>query len=265
MQLPAEAILFGNAGRTGSAKSLSFSGSNASGSVFATGAASIGIPLPISLSGQADEQFALGVTGKYIKAIGVVRAQDNGSVITPNNIAGQFPVIHTPQPDQPTDLLNNDGGHGMGVDVGLAWSSGGTTFSATARNVVNTFKWNTSGLKAILGSATFDGTTNASKFDDTLYSLAPATMRAALEAEKFQPEIAAGIAKRSGSFLLLTALSIPYCPICFHNPCWKSCWAKNTSSGFILRLRWNGIYTFESISSIPVTFQLETTNSQGMG
>ena len=198
----AEAILFGNAGRTGTAKSLSFGGSNASASAFATGAVSIGIPLPISITGQAGEQFALGVTGKYIKGIGVVRAEDNGSVITPNNIAAQFPVIHTTQPDSPTGLLSNDGGSGMGVDLGVAWSAGGTTFSATARNVVNTFKWNTTGLKATLGSASFDGTVSKTSFSDTAYSLAPASMRTALEAEKFQPEVAVGIARRSGSFLL---------------------------------------------------------------
>jgi hypothetical protein len=197
----AEAILYGNAGRTGTPKSLSFSGSTASGSMFATGAASIGIPLPLSITGATDEQVAVGVTGKIIKGIGVVRAQDNGSVITIDNVAANFPMIHTAKPDSPSDLLNKDAGSGMGVDVGLAWSAGGTTVSATARNVINTFKWSTTNLKATLGTASFDGTTNKASFSDTLYSLAPASMRTALEAEKFQPEIAGGIAHRSGSFL----------------------------------------------------------------
>jgi hypothetical protein len=211
----AEAILFGNAGRNnGTAKNLSFSGSNASGSVFATGAVSIALPLPIHPTGRPDEQFSLGVTGKYIRSLFVARAMDNGSLVTVNNINVQFPIIHTPIPDSTSslsDLWNKNGGSGYGVDVGLAWSAGGTTISATARNVVNTFAWKTTGLKAVLGTATFDGTNNAgsnvANFGDTTYSLAPASMRAALEAEKFQPEIAGGISHRTSKLLLSADVS----------------------------------------------------------
>jgi hypothetical protein len=70
---------------------------------------------------------------------------------------------------------------------------------------VNTFAWKTSSLTANLGTASFNGTGgNTTVFHDTAYALAPASMRAALEAEKFQPEIAAGISHRT-SMLLLSA------------------------------------------------------------
>ncbi len=193
-----EAILYGNAGRTGTAKNLAFNGSNAGGSSFATGAASIAIPLPFTPTGRPGEQFSLGVTGKYIQGLGVARAQDNGSLVTPNNIAVAFPAIYTDS--------NHVGssGSGVGVDLGLAWTDGATTFGATARNVVNTFAWSTSALMSTLGTVSFDGNTSKTNFDVAPYASAPAAMRAAIEAEKFKPEIAVGVAHRMDK-LTLTA------------------------------------------------------------
>ena len=186
----AEAILYGNAGRTGTAKNLSFNGSNASGSSFVTGAASIAIPLPFAPTGRPGEQFSLGVTGKYIAGAAVARAQDNGSLVTPDNIAVSFPAIYT------DSAHLGKSGSGVGIDVGLAWTDGATIIGATARNVINSFAWSTSALRFTPGTVSFDGTTSKTNFDGAPYSSAPASMRSALEAEKFQPEIAAGFAHR---------------------------------------------------------------------
>jgi hypothetical protein len=194
----AEALLFGNAGRTGSAKSFTFKGSNASAAAFTTGAVSVALPFPI---GRPDQELSIGITGKYVVGSAVVRAQDNGSAVSPANLDVQFPIIYSPL-SAGSGFPNN--GSGAGLDVGIAWSSRSTTFGATVQNVVNTFQWSTAGLRTKLGTASFDGTTSASSFDDTLYSVAPASMRAALEAEKFKPAVAAGIAHRTSS-LLLTA------------------------------------------------------------
>lgn len=192
----AEALLFGNAGRTGTPKSLTLNGSSALGSTFGTGAVSFGIPVS---HGDHGEVFSIGVTGKYVVGLAMGRAQDNGSQVTVNNINVQFPVIYT------DSASIGNSGSGLGVDVGLAWSNTGTTFSATARNVVNTFAWSTSSLRSRVGSFTFDGTTpNRGSFNAAPYASAPQVMRTAIEAEKFQPELAAGVAHRAGS-LLLTA------------------------------------------------------------
>ena len=192
----AEALLFGNAGRTGTPRSLALNGSSALGSTFGTGAASIGIPVS---HGDHGETFSIGVTGKYVVGIAMGRAQDNGSQISVNNINVQFPLVYTD-----TASIGNSGS-GVGVYVGLAWSNTSTTFSATARNVVNTFAWSTSSLRSRVGSFTFDGTgSGKSVFDAAPYANAPQAMRTAIEAEKFQPEVAGGIAHRKGS-LLVTA------------------------------------------------------------
>lgn len=194
----AEAILFGNAGRTGSPKNLAFAGSSAGGSAFVTGAASVAIPLPFAPTGRPGEQVSLGLTGKYVRGLAVGRAQDNGSLVTPGNIAVAFPAIFT------DSSHIGDSGSGVGVDVGLAWTDGATTIGATARNVMNSFAWSTSSLKSTPGTVTFDGKDSKTSFDQAPYASAPAAMRAALEAEKFKPEIAVGFAHRMDK-LTLTA------------------------------------------------------------
>lgn len=187
-----EALLYGNAGRTGTAKDLSLAGSSASGSSFVTGAASVAFPLPFKPSGRAGEQFSFGVTGKYVVGAAMGRAQDNGSTVTSSNIAVSFPAIFT----HPDSISGEGSGSGMGLDLGLAWSDGSTTIGATVRNVVNTFAWDTKSLVSSPGIVKFNGTVNDTEFETAPYSSAPAAMRAALEAEKFKPEFAAGISRR---------------------------------------------------------------------
>ena len=191
----AEALLYGNAGRTGSAKDLSFKGSSMHGSSFATGAASVAIPLPLMLMGPLDK-ISMGLTVKYVQGLAVARAQDAGSSVTASNVAVAFPAIFTD-----SSHVGNSGS-GVGVDLGLAWNSGGTTVGATVRNVINSFKWSTTSLSSTPGTVTFDGTNSTNNFDSAPYASAPAAMRAAVEDEKFKPEIAAGIAHRSGSYML---------------------------------------------------------------
>ena len=191
----AEALLFGNAGRTGSAKSFDFSGSNANGSLFGVGAVSYGIPLKKNDRG---DQVALGVTAKYVRGFAAARAADHGSVTSPDAINVEFPVIYTD-----SNHVGN-AGSGFGVDLGLSWSKSRTTFSVAARNVVNSFAWSTDAFTSRAGGFTFDGVNNGSDFDAAPYSSAPAAMRTAFEAEKFKPELAAGVAHNFGK-LLLTA------------------------------------------------------------
>jgi hypothetical protein len=189
----AEAIVFGNAGRTGSARNLSLNGSNANGSAFGTGAVSIGVPL---LHTDHAGEFSIGVTGKYIVGLVSGRAMDAGSSVTPDSVNVQFPAVFTD-----SSHVGN-AGSGIGVDVGLAWTNGNTSFSATARNVVNTFAWSTAAFEASLGSFSFNGATSSKHFDALPYASAPLALRSALEAEKFAPEIAVGFSHQAGNLLV---------------------------------------------------------------
>lgn len=192
----AEAVLYGNAGRTGTPKDFSFNGSSMSASSFGTGAVSFAIPLPFAPMGGPLERLSMGVTGKYVRGIAVARAQDNGSAVTSNNVAIAFPIIYTD-----SSHIGNSGS-GFGMDLGVAWNSGATTVGATVRNVFNTFAWSTTSLASKPGTVTFDGQTFSTNFKDSAYSDAPAAMRAALEDEKFKPELAAGIAHRGENYTL---------------------------------------------------------------
>ncbi len=184
----AEAILFGNAGRAGSARDLHFNGSNANGGVISTGAMSVAIPLPLGFTGRSDESFSLGVTGKYLRGAGMMRAADDGSSITSTNVKIGFPIIYSPEV--------GSAGSGVGVDVGLAWHAGGLSLGATAQNVFNSFAWDTTSLRTRAGSATFDGNVVTNSFDELPYAAAPASLRQAIAADKLRPVVGAGVAYR---------------------------------------------------------------------
>lgn len=188
----AEALLFGNAGRTGSAKSFDFSGSDANGSLFGVGAVSYGVPVYST----HESKVAIGVTAKYIRGIAAGRAADHGSLTTPDNVNVQLPVIYTDS----THVGN--AGSGIGVDLGLSYATERTTFSLAARNIMNTFKWATDAFTSRPDGFSFDGTNTVSSFDAASYANAPADMRSAFEEEKFKPEFAVGLAHETGALLL---------------------------------------------------------------
>lgn len=192
-----EAIMFGNAGRTGSAKDMDFRGSSFRVGAFTTAGMSYGLGFGDEGSGK---HFALGVTGKYVigNALGI--AADQGSAATLNAVALNFPMVYA-RPDSGNVIL----GSGMGVDVGMAFTSGRTTFGATVQNAFNSFAWDETKLRAKSGTALFDGSTNNSDFDDKPYSAAPAALRAQVAGDKFKPIVAAGIAYTVASSLVFSA------------------------------------------------------------
>lgn len=184
----AEAILFGNAGRTGSARDLHFNGSSARGGAISTGAMSVAIPLPLGVTGRDDESFSLGVTGKYLRGAGMMRAADDGSAITSGNVKIGFPVVYSSEA--------GNAGSGVAMDVGMAWHAGGLSLGATAQNVFNSFAWDTTTLRTRAGSASFDGTTVTSSFDALPYASAPASLRQSVASDRIKPEVGVGLAYR---------------------------------------------------------------------
>jgi len=193
----AELLLFGNAGRMGSVRTFALDSSTARGAVFTTGAASLAIPLPFTLTSSPDETFSLGVTGKFVMGNAMVRAADGGSVVTPAGAAVTYAAI---EGDGRTNL-----GTGMGVDVGLAWHSGRTTFGLTVQNAYNSFAWDTTKLKSRLGVATLDSTSLNSSSVDAAFAGAPASLRAAVANEQFRPTIGAGFAFDLAESVLFSA------------------------------------------------------------
>jgi hypothetical protein len=189
-----EALLFGNAGRSGEARDLRFAGSGVRGGAFATTALSYGQPM---VSGNGGE-LSFGVTAKYVVGGGMARAEDHGSAITASTVAVDFPVVHSSADGSPA-------GSGMGLDLGAAWRAGRVTRGAKVENAVNTFAWDAAKLRYRAVSAEFDGENSASSFDAQEFAGAPAALRAAVEGERFAPALNAGLAFHQSEKLHVTA------------------------------------------------------------
>ena len=188
-----EAIMFGNAGRTGSAQNMNLQGSTFRVGVFTTAGLSYGVSF-----GGENQRFAIGATGKYVVGHALGIAQDDGSTLTTNGVAVSFPMVYSHR----SDLII---GQGMGADVGLAYTAGRFSLGATVQNAVNTFVWDETKLYAKSGTAIFDGNTSNTDFDDKPYLSAPTSLRQKVADDKFLPIVAGGIALDIASSLVFSA------------------------------------------------------------
>jgi hypothetical protein len=191
-----EAIMFGNAGRTGTARDMSLLGSTLRVGAFTTAGASYGVAI-------GDERgagrLALGVTGKYVVGNALGMAQDDGSTMTVNGVTVSFPMVFS-RPE--SDVIV---GAGAGADVGLAYAMKRFSFGASVQNVFNSFAWDETKLYAKAGTAIFNGETNNTNFEDAPYASAPASLRAKVADDKFEPIVSGGIALDVASWLSLSA------------------------------------------------------------
>jgi hypothetical protein len=185
-----EAILFGNAGRTGTVKNLNLAGSSLQGAAYSTGAVSYGFPLTsfVPLA-----NFAAGATVKYTVGHAMVLGLDNGSGINTNDITIDFPAVI---PDTTGGVAKTFKlGSGVGLDLGGAWTIPGFRFGVSVQNIVNTFKWDTTKfvVRPVTGLFSADTSFTNSSGPDQPYSTAPAALRARVAAMKFKPVVAAGM------------------------------------------------------------------------
>jgi hypothetical protein len=195
-----EALMFGNAGRDGTAKNLNIAGSSVRGGAFTTAAVSYGMSFGGSTTGSMPAATSsIGITGKYVVGSGLVMAGIGGSSSTAPNVSVNFPTV----------ISNFDegaaSGSGLGVDLGYAWHSGATTFGATVQNVFNTFAWDDTKLEYRPGTATFTGENSSSDFDTQPYAQAPQALRDAITNNKFKPTIAVGMAYAWRDNMTITA------------------------------------------------------------
>src|SRR6185436_13049514 len=102
-----EALMFGNAGRTGQLRNLNLAGSKLDVGSFTT----TGLSYGISVGGDAktNSHSAFGVTVKYVLGNVMAKAQDQGTT-TGNDVVVNFPIVYT-NPD--SSLFN---GNGIGLD-----------------------------------------------------------------------------------------------------------------------------------------------------
>jgi hypothetical protein len=190
-----EALLFGNAGLTGQARTLNFSGSSLRVAALGTLAGSVAIPI----GSTRDVEQSIGLTGKIVTGLFSAVAQDAGTAIAPSAVDVKFPIVHTH-----TDSIGS-GGSGFGADLSIIRRSKGMTIAATVMNVVNTFVWDAGAMVARTGTARFDGNANSADFDEKAYSTAPAAVKTAVESYVIKPTLSLGLARTVGSGLTIAA------------------------------------------------------------
>ena len=179
-----EAVLYGNAGRTGEPTDLSLSGSG----VDAFGVSTAGVSLGVPLSSENGD-MALGVTLKYSVGHVVAVGRDQGGSVQsdPVRVDVDFPLVTF---DQDRGTFNN--GSGIGVDVGFQLKRDRVSFGAAVLNAFNTFAWNEDKLVYRPGTALLEKGSYDIDFGKQPIASAPVAIRQILDDQRFDPVISLG-------------------------------------------------------------------------
>ena len=156
-----EAVLFGNAGRTGEPADVSLAEGWVEG--YAATSAGLSLALPIPIFEDVLDQVAAGVTVKYTQghAVMVGRSAGNISAQTLQADLDSF-LIHTRIADvNVADYVN--GGSGIGLDLGRMVSLDRLAVGLSVLNLFNTFAWDESLLTYRRVTAAFED--NSLSFD----------------------------------------------------------------------------------------------------
>ena len=201
-----EVLLYGNAGASGTPRSMSLKGSRTEGAVMTTAAASFGQSVDFGLG-----HLAIGATAKYIVGNALLLGEDAGSQLDANPLAlnVQFPII---QSDTSLDGMPQRG-HGVGLDVGAAWTFGPFAAGATIQNLINTFRWDVGQMYFRPGGAIFNTSgARQTNFDAIGMSQLPDSLRARaaalsseVEAMRFTPSLNLGASMKVLPFLTAMA------------------------------------------------------------
>ena len=181
-----EVALYGNAGRTGSPKDLTLTGSSLDGFAVTTAGFSLGLPIPSETGA-----MAFGATLKYSVGHLVAVGQDQGGSLKsdPIKVNVNFPTVSVDD-----ENMGANQGSGIGVDVGFQIQRDRLHFGAAVLNAFNTFAWDESKLTYRAGLATLEQSNNTTDFDKKPYSSAPAALKASVEEMKFDPTVSVGAA-----------------------------------------------------------------------
>ena len=181
----AELVLFGNAGKTGSAATLALEGSSADAFAMTTAGASLAFPLT-----SATGSMAIGATFKYTVGHAVVVGRNTAGSLSADQVSLDFPVVMVDEDD-----FSPNNGSGVGVDLGFQMKNGQLALGAAVLNALNTFKWKEENLVYRPGTARLaQGGDSSSDFDKRAFAAAPASLKALIDDMKFNPILSAGVA-----------------------------------------------------------------------
>jgi hypothetical protein len=204
-----EVLLYGNAGQTGTPRTMSLQGSRTEAALMTTAAMSFGHGIDFGI-GPVSQHLAIGATVKYVVGNALLVGEDAGSQIEASPLAlnVQFPII---QSDTAFDRMPQKG-RGVGVDVGAAWQSGPLAAGVTLQNFINTFRWDVRQMYFRPGGALFTSSgARATSFDAVSMDAVPDSLRARadalgaeIDAMRFTPSLNIGVSMRVLPFLTAT-------------------------------------------------------------
>lgn len=185
----AEALLFGNAGRTGTPRALDFSGSQAEAWASTTLTAGRGWTLP-ALSERLPGEWAVGVAGKLTFGHALWSAADAGSgtLVDPLSLEGLLPIVQTASGGWRRGL-------GVGADIGVSWRSGLWTGDLVLGDVVSQFDWDVDALEFRRGQLLIGPDTTFDGSDRLDYTLAPVALRTHVERFSFDRSITVALGR----------------------------------------------------------------------
>ena len=197
-----EAVLFGNAGRTGEPADVSLADVWVEGYAATTIGFSLALPIPV-----LDEslgQVAAGVTVKYTQghAVAVGRSAGSLSAQTLQADLDSF-LIHTRVTDDLDIADYVNGGSGIGLDLGLMLSLDRLFVGAAVHNLFNTFAWDESLLTYRRVTAAFKDGSFDFDHGTQAYAAAPEEAQELIAELTFKPALRLGVA-----YLPIDALTI---------------------------------------------------------
>ena len=197
-----EAVLFGNAGRTGEPGDVSLADVWVEG--YAATTAGLSLALPIPVFEEHLDQVAAGITVKYTLGHAVAVGRSAGRIEAESLQADlDSYLIHTRITDdlEVADYVN--GGSGIGLDLGLMVSLDRLTVGAAVQNLFNTFAWDESLLTYRRVTAAFEDNSLSFDHGEQPYGEAPADARELIAELTFKPAVRLGAA-----YLVLDELTV---------------------------------------------------------
>ena len=185
----AEAIMLGNAGRTGQPEDFDLTGLGVDAFASSTLGASYAFPVGPAV---------FGITGKYTvgHAVGVARANSGTISSDPIQISLESPAIGPCEDTVLGSCTDNVGnmGSGFGADVGFMMELPMITVGAAITDLINTFAWDLEAMSYRPGTVILQEGESESDFDEAPLASAPEELRAVIEDYTFRPTLRVGAA-----------------------------------------------------------------------
>lgn len=195
----AEAYLYGNAGRTGSAADLTLAGASVEGFGITTAGFSFALPVSPAL--------VVGITGKRSYGHVVAVGRSESGVLEADPIRGtvEFPLIASCQDEVGCTQDHGNGGAGFGLDLGAMLDLGEITVGASVQNVLSSFAWDATKLGYRPGTLRIEDGDYETDFEELPYEEAPADLKARIEGYTLEPSLRLGAALDVTDALTVTA------------------------------------------------------------